>query len=234
MNVLGKIARLENSTLADRAYVRLSELLTSGDLSPGERISLRSVAEAFGVSIMPIRDAVTRLVADGALEVEPNRAIRVPRLTAVRFQELTRVRVMIEGMAAAQAALLRSDEDLQAMHTLEQAFRRQGEKKHPDVAAAVRANKEFHFAVYRAAGLPLLVDVIRGLWLMAGPIISVDSRNNPDHITIGGAKRHVVVLEAVERRDPEGARAALAADIESTCNIILADPVVRSRILAED
>jgi DNA-binding GntR family transcriptional regulator len=155
--------------------------------------------------------------------VEPNRAIRVPHLTAERFRDLTRVRVMIEGTAAAEAALLHTGEDLAEMRALEAEFRRQGESPTPDVAAAVRANKEFHFAVYRAARSPMLLDVIRGLWLKAGPIINVDSRYNPSHIALGGAKRHAFVLDAVERRDPEAARGALAADIESTCNAILHD-----------
>lgn len=231
MSTFEKIEKLDNTTLGDRAYAQLAELLMSGHLSPGDRISLRSAADAFGVSIMPIREAVSRLVADGALEVSPNRAIRVPRLTAERFADLTRVRIMIEGRAAAEAALHRSDQDLAEMRQLELAFRRQGEAETPDVALAVRANKEFHFAVYRAAGSPLLLDIVRGLWLKAGPVINVDSRYNPSHIALGGAKRHAIVLDAIEQRDAEAARQALAADIETTCDAILNDERPESGIL---
>ncbi|RXL93469.1 GntR family transcriptional regulator, partial [Citrobacter sp. AAK_AS5] len=83
-------------------------MLIAGKLTPGDRLSLRSAAEQLGVSMMPVREAVNRLVADGGLEVAPNRAVRVPILTVSQFRDLTRVRVAIEGHAAAEAALRRS------------------------------------------------------------------------------------------------------------------------------
>jgi len=78
---LNEIAPLTRQTLGDRTYAQLSELLVSGRLAPGDRLSLRGAAEALGVSMMPVREAVSRLVADGALEVTPNRAVRVPIMT---------------------------------------------------------------------------------------------------------------------------------------------------------
>ncbi|MGB3504941.1 MAG: GntR family transcriptional regulator, partial [Xanthobacteraceae bacterium] len=62
---------LERLTLGERAYARIADLLISGRLAPGEKLSLRGAAEVLGVSIMPVRAAVSRLVADKALEVAP-------------------------------------------------------------------------------------------------------------------------------------------------------------------
>ena len=83
---------------------KLADLLISGRLAPGEKLSLRAAADVLGVSIMPVREAVSRLVADKALEVTPNRAVRVPLMSAAQFRDLTKVRIAIEGHAAAQAA----------------------------------------------------------------------------------------------------------------------------------
>src|SRR4051794_27555772 len=80
-------------SLREVAYRQLSDLLASGALGPGDKISLRAAAEAFGVSVMPVREAVSRLVADSALEVTPNRAVRVPVMTRQQFSDLTRVRM---------------------------------------------------------------------------------------------------------------------------------------------
>eukprot|EP01035_Chromulina_nebulosa_P058159 gene58159-79655_t len=68
--------------------------------------------EVLGVSIMPVREAVSRLVADKALEVAANRAVRVPVMSSSQFRDLTKVRIAIEGHAAAEAARHRSDDDI--------------------------------------------------------------------------------------------------------------------------
>ena len=101
---LSLVESLDRQTLGDRAYAQLSELLISGRMAPGEKLSLRQTAEVLGVSIMPVREAVSRLVADGALEVTPNRAVRVGVMTAAQFRDLTQARVAIEGHTAALAA----------------------------------------------------------------------------------------------------------------------------------
>ena len=79
---LNVVEPLDRQTLGERAYAQLADLLISGRLAPGEKLSLRSAADVLGVSIMPVREAVSRLVADKALEVTPNRAVRVPLMSA--------------------------------------------------------------------------------------------------------------------------------------------------------
>ena len=76
----------------------------SGQMMPGEQISLRSAATALGVSVMPVREAMQRLVAEQALEVTTNRAMRVPTMTASQFREITTIRINLEGLATEQAA----------------------------------------------------------------------------------------------------------------------------------
>ena len=68
-------------SLGRQVYDILSEMLLSGRLQPDDRMSMRELADRMGVSVMPVREAVSRLVAAGALEVRPNRAIAVPLLT---------------------------------------------------------------------------------------------------------------------------------------------------------
>ncbi len=213
---------LERLTLGERAYARLADLLMSGRLAPGERLSLRGAAEVLGVSIMPVRAAVSRLVADKALEVEPNRAIRVPVMSAAQFRDLTATRIAIEGHAAALAAEQRSEDDLALIATFEAEMRAESLSPTPDLARAVEANKRFHFALYEAAKSPTLVGIIRALWLKAGPVINLDLRGNPERIHTGGAVRfHADVLAAIISRNPDNARAGIAEDIKSASDFIL-------------
>lgn len=219
---LNLVEPLDRQTLGERAYTQLSELLFSGRMAPGDKLSLRQAADVLGVSIMPVREAVSRLVADKALEVTPNRAIRVPLMTAAQFRDLTQARVAIEGHVAAIAARTRNNDDLQSIAQAEAAMRAESLATAPDLPRAVELNKTFHFAVYEAAHSPTLVEIIRSLWLKVGPVINLDLRANPERLAKGDAIRfHAEVLAAIKAGDEAGARARISADISSAADVIL-------------
>ena len=219
---LNLVEPLDRQTLGERAYAQLADLLMSGRLAPGEKLSLRAAADVLGVSIMPVREAVSRLVADRALEVAPNRAVRVPVMTAAQFRDLTKVRIAIEGHAAAEAALHRNDDDLAAIAQAEEAMRAESEKSKPDLPRAVELNKTFHFAVYEASHSPILVEIIRALWLKAGPVINLDLRANPERLAKGDAIRfHADVRRAIAAKERAAASAGVAADISGAAKVIL-------------
>jgi DNA-binding GntR family transcriptional regulator len=219
---LNLVEPLDRQTLGERAYAKLADLLISGRLAPGEKLSLRAAADVLGVSIMPVRAAVSRLVADRALEVTPNRAVRVPLMSAAQFRDLTKARIAIEGHAAAQAALQCDKTDLEAIAHAEEAMRTESELPKPDLPRAVELNKSFHFAIYEAAHSPILVEIIRALWLKAGPVINLDLRANPDRLGKGDAIRfHADVRNAVAAGNGDAARTGIAGDISGAANFIL-------------
>ncbi|MBE9605871.1 GntR family transcriptional regulator [Acetobacteraceae bacterium H6797] len=208
--------------MADTAYEAIADLLASGRVAPGERLSLRDMAEALGVSVMPVREAVSRLIADQALEVAPNRAVRVPIMTAKAFRELARIRAEVEGFAAAEAALRREAADLDAIAEAEAAFRQEGFLNERASDRAVPLNRDVHFAIYRAARMPLLMQMIGGLWLKAGPVINLDLRDSPERLNKGHAREcHAAAWAAIEARDPAAAREAIARDITLAADYII-------------
>ncbi len=218
---LAQVGRLERITLGERVYEELRDLIIGGDLAPGDKLSLRSVADTLGVSIMPVREAVSRLVADEALEVLPNRAVTVPVMTGSKFRELTRIRLVIECFAAEQAALNCSPAELRVIGAFDAAFRREARSDEPDPKRAVRANKDLHFAIYRASRMPSLVGIIEGLWLKIGPVLNLDLRVSPDRLAHGGAEaHHARAVAAIEARDGRAAQAAISADIEGAAAFI--------------
>jgi len=211
----------ERVTLGQQIYAELRELLMAGELAPGDKLSLRAVAGRLGVSMMPVRQAVSRLVADDALEVLPNRAVRVPLMTVAKFRELTRVRIAVEGFAAEEGALARSEADLNALALHDAAFRREAQSRDPDLARAVRANKDLHFAIYRAARLPALVAIIEGLWLRIGPVLNLDLKVSGERLAQGGAAdQHARALAAIAAGDGPAARAAIIEDITGAAAFI--------------
>ncbi len=163
--------------------------------------------------MMPVREAVSRLVADQAIEVTrpgfPRTGDAPPPVRGIG-----RHPAEIEGFAAERAAIARSAVQLKAIIAAERRFRDLAHAPKPDLAAAVEANQAFHFAIFEASGLADLVELIGGLWLKVGPVINLDLRENPERLATGSAAGlHQACAEAVARGDGAAARASIAADI---------------------
>src|SRR5215813_9757822 len=94
------MAKIAYRTLNDRAYEQIKKGLISGAFRSGQTLVIRSLADEYGISATPVREALQRLVAERNLELLPNRSIIVPILSAERFIELVRVRRELEGLAA--------------------------------------------------------------------------------------------------------------------------------------
>ena len=222
-----KLARIERQTLSERVYCELRDLIITARALPGERMTLRTLAGAIGVSPMPVREAVNRLVAERALEVLPSRAVRVPIMTRARFADLRTIRVALEGLAAELAAERRDESDLAEIRRNYLAYQEEGKREQPDPTVAIQANREFHFGIYRAAHSTALLPMIEGLWLQVGAVLNLGLRARPTRLrTVAAHRHHTNLLKALEQRDPERAREALVADIMTAGDEILANGTV--------
>ncbi|KAA0910546.1 GntR family transcriptional regulator [Pusillimonas sp. ANT_WB101] len=203
-------------TLGSNALAQIKELLLTGRVMPGEQLSLRSMAEALGVSVMPVREAVYQLVADQALEVAPNRSVRVPTLSAEQFSEISEIRLQVEGYAVKQATQHVTPDLLSELRRLNKALADEMGPPGKDMANVVQLNKNLHFAIYEAAGMPMLVKIIESLWLRIGPILNYDlhigSERTENKIAVA---HHEKMIDALEAGDARSARDALQSDIRS-------------------
>jgi DNA-binding GntR family transcriptional regulator len=218
-----RVARIERQTLSEQVYQELKDWLITARAIPGERLSLRSLASVIGVSPMPIREATNRLVAENALEVLPNRSMRVPIMSRSHFIELRMIRVALEGLAAALAAQRRTETDLAAIAGDLLIYEQESRRANPDPMVAIRANRNFHFRIYRAAASPALLTMIEGLWLRVGGVMNVALRMDPQRLrTVAAHRHHKRLLESIRSNDADGAREAVVADIMSAGDRILA------------
>lgn len=214
-----------HQTLSAKVYQDLRELIISGQLQPGERLTLAGMAAAMGTSAMPVRDAINKLAADDALEILPNKSVRVPVMTRARFQELVVIRLAVEGLAVETAASRITAAELARLAALEQAFAREIALDEPDVNQIIQINKQFHFTVYAAAQMPVLSGLIEGLWLRIGPVLNLDLRNRGSRrrSDLPSVHAHHALLEALRVGDGGTAKAALALDINSAAEVILSE-----------
>lgn len=200
---------MQAPSLGDAAYVSLKDRLTRGAYRPGDKLTVRSVAEALGVSSTPARDAVNRLAAEGALVYAGPKTVILPILSASDLREITLIRIAIEGLAAELAVPHCRDEDLEKLGKIQNLINSALDRK--DYGEALWHNKEFHFLVYRMSGLPHLVTLIENQWLRVGPSFydlypefAEDRR---------GVRNHEMAMEALADRDAGGLKAAFESDI---------------------
>ncbi len=199
---------ISRNSLNAQCYDVLSRALLEGRLRPRQRLKIRDLAAILTVSETPVREAVMQLVRERALALQTSRSLTVPRLSAVQYLELRRIRLELEGLAAKEAAAHITRRDiarLEALHAKLVRAERDG-----DPAAAVRLNWHFHAELYRVAEMPELFNIIQGLWLRTGPLLTFQYPHAPP--TYPGRHRHLDILEALARGDGAAVRQAVCDD----------------------
>jgi len=211
-----EIQPLSKDTLQDRVYRQVTELILDGSIVPGEMVTVQSLADAFKVSPMPVREALRRLTAENALTVVSGRSMGIPALTRERLTDLKNVRVEIEAAAAAWAAERVDERTLEELKLHLEALELADLQS--DSGSYVRANHAFHFAIYRAAESPIMLQIIETLWLQISPYFHLlhDSGN----FSMAN-ERHNEMFDALCKRDPESIRLSVRADIEAAYGVLV-------------
>lgn len=195
--------------MASRVYAQLREAIMTGRFAPGQLLSLRSVAEAVGSSTMPVRAALTRLQAEGALIDGPGRALMVPPMTLDLLEELRDVRIALEGAVARRAASRMTCAHLASLQEIFDEMNAHVEAG--DAAAYLRTNFRFHSVIYAHGASDITQSTIQNLWMRIGPFLNLVAPDIPHMRRSMVAHRHIV--EALWRGDGEGARAGIEDDI---------------------
>jgi DNA-binding GntR family transcriptional regulator len=202
-------SRPTRSTQQDSTYERIRQWLGLGRFLPGERLKIRQVAAELGVGLMPVRAALQRLAAEGALVNSPHCGVAVPRLSRAEFDDLLQVRLLVEGEAAERGALRLTDAERDRLVALSERMRVAVEAS--DAKAYLDANEDFHRGLYVAAGSPTLMSLIETVWLKAGPI-SNQLFDEPEAVPLLN-DAHEDAVAALQRRDGAAVRRAIERDL---------------------
>lgn len=189
-------------------YQQIRNLILFGTLVPGQAVTIQGLADLIGAGMTPVREAIRRLTAEGALEAGGNRRVRVPEITRETLEELAFARLAIEPQLAELGAARMTDQCLADLRSHDAA-----------VDEAIRAgniqrylefNYRFHFRLYDQADAQILRKIAASLWLQMGPSLRIvcgrfGTVNLPD--------KHSETLAALGQGDAARAAAAMADDI---------------------
>lgn len=192
----------------EEVYRQLRNQILFGGIAPGSAITLRGLAVALGVSPMPVREAVRRLIAERALLLQDNRRVLVPPMTRSKFDQILFARRALEPELAARALKMLDAAGICDLQTIDDSI--DVAMKGGDTEGYMRANYQFHFALYRAAQAGTLLGLVESIWLQFGPFMRVaygriGTSTIEDH--------HEQALQAIRSGDAAGLRAAIDADI---------------------
>jgi DNA-binding GntR family transcriptional regulator len=208
----------DRSTLSESVANKLRDRILQGELVPGTRLRPQHLVESLGVSVMPVREALRILGAEGLVSSTPRMGARVTEFSNEDIEELYLERGALEGLAARLAVINMTDEELlclaEAFNEMLQAQARQ------DLPGFMTWDREFHRRHYSASGRPRLVQHISELW-SAGRLILPLTVRTEDPMTPALAA-HRAVLDACERRDPTAAERLTRIHTEQAAERILA------------
>jgi DNA-binding GntR family transcriptional regulator len=222
-------AQTPNSTV-ERLAAEIQARVLSGDVPVGSRLRQEALAEEFGVSRTPVREALRQLQATGIVELLPNRGAVVRGPSAREIREAYEVRAELEGLAAERAAERISDRDLVQLREAEALFResvaslieRRARRPAPwrDESVWVRANDLFHQAILEAAGNRRLSDTIADLHRSFPRDLTWAALSQSSRLLAENVEQHAQILEAIERRDRAEARRRMIEHIRSAGELV--------------
>ena len=198
-------------------FLRLRDAILFGELAPGQAVTLQGLTAMFDVGMTPVREALRRLVAQGALEMHGNRRVTVPELTQNSVSELEFMRLSLEPELTRRFAQQVSSQGISNLRQIDGLLNTAIQRG--DVSGYLRQNHAFHATIYAGANAPIMAQAADRLWLRFGPSLRVvcgrfGTQNLPD--------KHQELLQALDDGNAFAASTAMAGDIQQGMVQILA------------
>jgi DNA-binding GntR family transcriptional regulator len=222
---LPPLRRRTGETVGEYVFRRLRQAIIVGRFSPGMAVTIRGLAAMLGTSPMPVREAMRRLVAEGALEQLDNGRACVPVVSDSRFDTLIEARILLET-AAARRALPCIDaarlEDLRRLDRVMWDVFDRGE-----IDRTIDANMAFHRRLYTFAPDDVLTPLIESVWLQIGPYMRAALQGSRQYYR---TDRHTEALTAIAAGDAEALSRAIAADVREGIGHLIAGRPLKASI----
>ena len=206
-----------NNTKAEHAYQRIRTSILSGEWAPNSKIVISHLARQYGVSNIPIREALKRLEAEGLVTITPHTDAHVAAFDAHLLREIYPMRILLEGYAVRLAAQRRTPADIDRFRghiaTMDRAI------LDGDMTQMGRLNHNFHVDIYQVGGNQSLVRCIKDLWQKTAMAFTVFPLN-PSRAKTSN-REHKAIVDAIEKTDGVLAEKLLIEQNERTMKILL-------------
>ncbi|WP_219838313.1 GntR family transcriptional regulator [Paenibacillus sp. R14(2021)] len=204
---------IEVSSVNYEVYDRLRQRIALGIIPPGKKISIRTLAESFGVSTMPVREALRKLQAEGFITFE-RRSVTVNELSAEEVQQVFTIRLRLEQLAAEWSLERATPDDI---GVLEDVLETMANPK-IDVKEWRMLNKLFHLRFYQCSGSSHLLELIKNVWDKVEPYMTIYSSTVEDFQE--AQVQHSEMLAIIRQRDLPLLLEKIADHLNYTCEVV--------------
>ena len=193
----------------------LRDAILAGRHEPGARLAISAIARGYGVSAIPVREALRGLEAEGIVEFSPNRGAVVKKLSRDELVEIFLIRVQLEGLSLRKAIPNLTEKDFRQLDDLVA----QMDASVGEPSAWLNANQKFHLLISKAARLPRLHHMLTSLWGVSRPYMGVYMARivNPRK----ARAEHMALIRACKRKDAAAAVKILAEHAGDTQRIVV-------------
>lgn len=191
----------KHQTLREKILEMIRDAILKGTLKPGERVSEPELAERFGISRTPIREAFRQLESEGYLEVIPRKGAVVASLSERDIEEFYAIKIILEGFAAKMAAENLTEKDIERLEAINERLQKIADEG--DVKSFFRVHNEFHDVFIKAAGNDKLYEMINQL-VMKFKRLRLASLSQPGRMEIS-VEEHRNMIEAFKNHDGDRA-----------------------------
>lgn len=202
----------------ERVYRALRVQIMHGVLPPGEALTLRGIGRRFDVSMTPAREALRRLVAEGALSLSASGRVATPELSNERIEELASVRALLEPELASRALPRAHMALIERLQTINGAIAEVVAKG--DAIGYIRSNLEFHRTLYLRAQAPAMLAMVETVWLQLGPTMrALYGRMQRTDLP----QQHRSIVAALRAGDEPGLRLAVRTDVTQGLRMLVVE-----------
>jgi DNA-binding GntR family transcriptional regulator len=201
-----------DGTLKDGIYTELRRSVIMGHRLPGEKINIRQIAEQYGTSITPIREALQMLEQEGLVTIKPHSGYLVTQLTLRQLRDLMDLREILEVAAAERAASCITPEQLAELEAVYAGYTGDDDESYTRYTAE---NKRFHCLIAKATGNLELAETLGRLHDHLARFMVMRQAGETMQYT------HANIIEALRANDPGAARQAMLSELTETRVIVL-------------
>lgn len=208
--------KIKRNSLSSQVEEVLKNMMIVGKFKPGMRILPREISQELGTSITPVREAIFRMVSLSALQISSTNTFMIPEMTLSLYDELNKIRKLLESVAAITAAEKINDSRLNYLRECMHTYTLMIDKG--NVFDILKAKYDFHFSLYKYSEMPVLIAFIEQLWIRLGPsynylqLLSSDVLAQPVFFE--------ELFSALRKRESEKIREAIIKNIDKDKSII--------------
>ena len=210
-----ELPKIKNQTLREQVYEILREKITTAEIKPGERVTLRGLTQRLDVSIAPVREALFALESEKVVEIFSNKHIQIKKLAHEEIVEIYEIRANLESILMQRACDRAMDQDITRIGKHLAKLRLSTGNGNDYITH----NRNFHFSIYELADSPVTLELVTNLWARVGSYIYLHYSRRKD-ISMNMA-HHETMFTALSNRDKQALTGALKKDLEIAATDIL-------------